>query len=182
MGIRPFNGIAPILGERVYIDPACTVIGDVLLGDDSSIWPGTVIRGDVNFIRIGARSNIQDGSIVHVSHDGPNGKPGGYPTLIGEDVTIGHGAIIHACTHRGRLPDRHGRIVLDGAVIGKTASSAPARWHPAGQDRRQRRALAGQPGQVRAHAGRAGNRAAVLFGGALRAAEGQIPVSARPDR
>ena len=84
---RPFNRITPRLGERVFIDPACTVIGDVHIGDDSSIWPGTIIRGDVNHIRIGARTNIQDGSIIHVSHDGPSGKPVGYPTLIGDDVT-----------------------------------------------------------------------------------------------
>jgi carbonic anhydrase/acetyltransferase-like protein (isoleucine patch superfamily) len=117
--IRSFNHIAPILGERVYIDPACTVIGDVRIGDDSSVWPGTVIRGDVNFIRIGARSNIQDGTIIHVSHDGPNGRPTGYPTLIGDDVTIGHGAIIHACRIDDGCLIGMGSTVLDGAVVEK---------------------------------------------------------------
>ena len=117
--IRPFKQIHPKLGERVFIDPACTVIGDVMIGDDSSIWPGTVIRGDVNFVRIGARSNIQDGSIIHVSHDGPLGKPIGFATLIGDDVTIGHGAIIHACTIEDGCLIGMGAIVLDGAVVKK---------------------------------------------------------------
>jgi len=117
--LRAFNQISPKLGERVFIDPACTVIGDVHIGDDSSIWPGTVIRGDVNFIRIGARTNIQDGSIVHVSHDGPSGKPVGYATLIGDDVTIGHGAIVHACTIEDGCLIGMGATVLDGAVVKK---------------------------------------------------------------
>lgn len=117
--IRAFNNTLPSLGQRVFIDPACTVIGDVSIGDDSSIWPGTVIRGDVNFIRIGARTNIQDGSIVHVSHDGPHGKPVGYATIIGDDVTIGHGAIIHACTIEDACLIGMGATVLDGAVVKK---------------------------------------------------------------
>lgn len=117
--LRPFNSLLPKLGERVFVDPACTVIGDVLIGDDSSIWPGTVIRGDVNHVRIGARSNIQDGTVIHVSHDGPNGKPVGYPTLIGDDVTIGHGAIIHACSIGDACLIGMGAIVLDGAVVEK---------------------------------------------------------------
>jgi carbonic anhydrase/acetyltransferase-like protein (isoleucine patch superfamily) len=119
MGIRPFQGISPILGQRVYLDAAATVIGDVVLGDDVSIWPGTVLRGDVNFIRVGARSNIQDGSIVHVTHDGPYGAPGGLATVIGEDVTIGHGAIIHACTIEDACLIGMGSVILDGAVVKK---------------------------------------------------------------
>lgn len=119
MGIRPFQGISPILGQRVYLDAAATVIGDVVLGDDVSIWPGTVLRGDVNFIRVGARSNIQDGSVVHVTHDGPYGRPGGLATVIGEDVTIGHGAIIHACTIEDACLIGMGSVILDGAVVKK---------------------------------------------------------------
>lgn len=117
--LRSFNQISPKLGERVYIDPACTVIGDVTIGDDSSIWPYTVIRGDVNFIRIGARTNIQDGTIIHVSHDWLVGKQIGYATLIGDDVTIGHGAIIHACTIEDGCLIGMGSTVLDGAVVKK---------------------------------------------------------------
>ncbi len=119
MNIRPFQGIHPTLGHRVYVDPAATVIGDVIIGDDSSIWPGTVVRGDVNFIRIGARTNVQDGTIIHVTHDGPYGKPGGFATVIGDDVTIGHGAIIHACVIEDACLIGMGATVLDGAVVKK---------------------------------------------------------------
>lgn len=115
--LRPFNSKLPALGARVYIDPACTVIGDVIIGDDSSVWPGTIIRGDVNHVRIGARSNIQDGTVIHVSHDGPDGRPVGYPALIGDDVTIGHGAIIHACRIGNACLIGMGATVLDGAVV-----------------------------------------------------------------
>lgn len=119
MGIRTFQGITPLLGARVYVDEAATVIGDVVLGDDVSIWPGTVIRGDVNFIRIGARSNIQDGSVIHVTHDGPYGTPGGLATVIGEDVTIGHGAIVHACVIEDACLIGMGSTILDGAIVRK---------------------------------------------------------------
>ena len=117
MSIRPFQGILPTLGQRVLVDDAATVIGDVVLGDDVSIWPGTVVRGDVNHIRIGARTNVQDGSILHVSHDGPYGQPGGFALLIGEDVTIGHGAIVHACVIEDACLIGMGSIILDGAVV-----------------------------------------------------------------
>ncbi len=116
---RPYLGVLPTLGARIYIDPAASVIGDVVLGDDVSIWPGTVVRGDVNFIRIGARTNIQDGTVVHVSHDGPHARLGGFATVIGEDVTIGHKAIIHACRIEDAALIGMGAIVLDGAVIEK---------------------------------------------------------------
>ena len=119
MNIRSFQGIAPRIGERVYVDEAATVIGDVVLGDDVSVWPGTVIRGDVNFIRIGARSNIQDGTVIHVTHDGPYGQAGGLATVIGEDVTIGHGAIVHACVIEDACLIGMGSTILDGAVIRK---------------------------------------------------------------
>jgi len=117
MSIRDFLGHSPRLGRAVYVDPAATVIGQVTLGDDVSIWPGTVVRGDVNSIHIGARSNLQDGTIVHVTHEGPYTRPGGFPTVIGADVTIGHAAVIHACTiEDGCLIGMHA-TVLDGALI-----------------------------------------------------------------
>lgn len=119
MNLSPYLGTLPTVGERVYIDPAASVIGDVVLGDDVSIWPGTVVRGDVNFIRIGARSNIQDGSVVHVSHDGPHAKLGGFATVIGADVTIGHKAIIHACRIEDTVLIGMGAIVLDGVLVRK---------------------------------------------------------------
>ena len=119
MNIRPYLDKTPILGQGAYIDPAATVIGDVVLGEDVSIWPGTVVRGDVNFIRVGARTNIQDGTVVHVSHDGPHAKLGGFATVIGEDVTIGHKAIIHACRIEDAVLIGMGAVVLDGAVVKK---------------------------------------------------------------
>jgi len=118
MNIRPYRSILPTLGARVYVDPAATVIGDVVLGDDASIWPGTVVRGDVNYIRIGHRTNIQDGTIVHVTHDGVY-TPGGFPTTIGCDVTIGHAAVIHACTIEDAVLIGMHATVLDGAVVKK---------------------------------------------------------------
>ncbi|MGH8105413.1 MAG: gamma carbonic anhydrase family protein [Arenimonas sp.] len=117
--IRAFRGVSPVLGEGCYVDEAATVIGDVVLGDDVSIWPGTVVRGDVNYIRIGARTNVQDGTIIHVTHDGPYGKPGGFATVIGEDVTIGHAAVIHACVIEDASLIGMGATVLDGAIIRK---------------------------------------------------------------
>lgn len=105
------------MGARVYVDPAAQVIGDVVLGEDVSIWPFAVVRGDVNFIRIGARSNVQDGAVIHVSHDGPHARRGGFATVIGEDVTIGHRAIIHACQIADACLVGMGAVVLDGAVI-----------------------------------------------------------------
>jgi carbonic anhydrase/acetyltransferase-like protein (isoleucine patch superfamily) len=121
MNIRPYLDQHPQLGARAYVDPAALVIGDVVLGDDASLWPGTIVRGDVNFVRIGARSNIQDGCVVHVSHAGPHSRLGGFPTLIGEDVTIGHKAVIHACTIEDAVLVGMGAIVLDGAVIRRHA-------------------------------------------------------------
>jgi carbonic anhydrase/acetyltransferase-like protein (isoleucine patch superfamily) len=119
-GLRPYHGVLPKLGARVYVDPAATVIGDVELGDDVSIWPGAVLRGDVERIRVGARTNVQDGAVLHVTHDGPY-TPGGAPCLIGADVTVGHGAVIHACTLGDcSLVGMHA-TVLDGAVVGRHA-------------------------------------------------------------
>ncbi len=117
MTLRPYLDQFPRLGERVYVDPAASVIGDVELADDVSVWPGCVVRGDVNFIRIGARTNIQDGTVIHVSHDGPHARLGGFATVIGEDVTIGHKAIVHACRIGDAALIGMGAIVLDGAVV-----------------------------------------------------------------
>lgn len=118
MTLRSFAGFEPQLGARVYVDPQSTVIGRVELGDDVSIWPFVAVRGDVNTIRIGARSNIQDGSILHVTHDGPY-TPGGAPLSIGSDVTVGHGAILHACTIEDACLIGMGATVLDRAVVGR---------------------------------------------------------------
>ena len=117
--VRPYLDQLPKLGARVYIDESARVIGDVVLGDDVSVWPLAVVRGDVNFIRIGDRTNIQDGTVIHVSHDGPHAKLGGFATVIGSDVTIGHKAIVHACRVEDACLIGMGSCVLDGAVIQK---------------------------------------------------------------
>jgi len=121
MNLRPYRDTAPTLGARVYVDAAATVIGDVHLGDDVSVWPATVIRGDVNHVRIGARTSVQDGTVIHVSHAGPHAKLGGFPTVIGNDVTIGHKAVIHACTIEDAVLIGMGALVLDGVVVRRHA-------------------------------------------------------------
>ena len=118
VNIRSYRDQFPRFGAGVYIDSAAIVIGDVELGDDASLWPCTVTRGDVNFIRIGARSNIQDGAVLHVTHDGPY-TPGGYSLVIGADVTVGHGAILHACTIEDACLIGMHATVLDGARVCK---------------------------------------------------------------
>jgi carbonic anhydrase/acetyltransferase-like protein (isoleucine patch superfamily) len=115
VNIRPYRNITPTLGARVYIDPAAVVIGKVKLGDDASIWPTAVVRGDVNSIEIGARTSIQDGSVLHVTHDGPY-SPGGRALSIGADVTVGHRVVLHACTIGNRCLVGMGSVVLDNVV------------------------------------------------------------------
>ncbi len=116
MTIRSYTGIKPVIGQRVYIDESAVVIGQVTLGDDASLWPLVVARGDVNRIQVGARSNIQDLTMLHVTHDGPY-TPGGIPLIIGADVTVGHKCLLHACTVGDRCLIGMGAIVMDGAVI-----------------------------------------------------------------
>lgn len=113
--LRTYRGVAPQLGARVYVDPQACVIGRVTIGDDSSVWPMAVLRGDVHDIRIGARTSVQDGSVLHVVHDGP--VAGGLPLAVGDDVTIGHSVTLHACTIGNRCLIGMGAIVLDGAVV-----------------------------------------------------------------
>lgn len=110
MSIRTHKGITPKLGQGAFVADNATIIGDVEIGDQSSVWFGVVIRGDVFPIRIGARTNIQDNSVVHVT----GGKA---KTTIGDDVTVGHLAIIHGCTIGSRCLVGMGSIVLDNAVI-----------------------------------------------------------------
>jgi len=118
MNIRPYLDSLPRLGANVYIDPAAVVIGDVEIGDDASLWPFAVARGDVNYVRIGARTNVQDGAVLHVTHDGEY-TPGGFPLVIGDDVTIGHGAIVHACTVGNACLIGMNATVLDGVVVSR---------------------------------------------------------------
>jgi carbonic anhydrase/acetyltransferase-like protein (isoleucine patch superfamily) len=142
--LRSFKGVMPTLGARAYVDPAATVIGDVVLGDDVSIWPNAVLRGDVHYIRIGARSNVQDGSVIHVTHDGPY-SPGGFPTIVGEGVTIGHAAVIHACTIEDYCLIGMHATVLDGAVIKKYGFVAAGSVIPPGKVVGERELWVGNP-------------------------------------
>ena len=116
MNIRPWREWQPAIGRRVWIDPMAVVIGRVTIGDDASIWPGAVLRGDVNAITVGARTSIQDGSILPVASDRLAGE-GGIPLVIGDDCTVGHRVILHACTIGNRCLIGMGSIVLDGAVL-----------------------------------------------------------------
>jgi carbonic anhydrase/acetyltransferase-like protein (isoleucine patch superfamily) len=116
MAIRAYRGVTPTLGAGAWVDPSAVVIGDVQLGEDASVWPLVLIRGDVNHIRIGARSNIQDGSIVHVSRPYP-GNDAGWPTVLGDDVVIGHKVALHGCTIADRVLVGIGAIVLDGVQV-----------------------------------------------------------------
>jgi carbonic anhydrase/acetyltransferase-like protein (isoleucine patch superfamily) len=116
--IRKFKNITPTLGKNVYVDEQAGVIGDVVLGDDCSVWPMAILRGDVNKIRVGDRSNIQDGTVVHVTH-GYSAVPEGYGVSIGNDVTIGHNVTVHGCTIEDECLIGIGSTILDGAVIHK---------------------------------------------------------------
>lgn len=114
--LRSFANKRPSLGNHVYIDPQSTVIGDVTIGNDGSVWPMAVIRGDVNRISIGHSCNIQDGAILHVTHDGPY-TPGGRALILGNGITVGHQAALHACTVEDYCLIGIGSIILDGVLI-----------------------------------------------------------------
>lgn len=116
MAIRDFEDILPDIHPNAYVDESALVIGDVVLGDNSSVWPFTVIRGDVNRIRIGANTNIQDNSVLHVSHEGPY-NPGGHALTVGDNVTVGHRVILHGCTVQNDCLIGMGATIMDGAII-----------------------------------------------------------------
>ncbi|MGH8250371.1 MAG: gamma carbonic anhydrase family protein [Steroidobacteraceae bacterium] len=148
MNIRPYLEWRPAIGRRVWIDPAATVIGRVTIGDDASIWPGAVLRGDVNSISVGARTSIQDGSILHVASDRLAGG-GGIPLVIGDDCTIGHRVILHACTVGNRALVGMGAIVIDGAVIGDEVIVGAGSLVPAGRQLPPRSLWVGIPARLR---------------------------------
>lgn len=109
-------GIHPKLGSDVYIDPDAVVIGDVEIGDASSVWPLVVIRGDVHHIRIGQRTSVQDGAVLHVTHAGPY-NPDGFPLWIGNEVTVGHQVMLHGCRIGNRVLIGMAAMIMDGAVV-----------------------------------------------------------------
>lgn len=117
--ILPYKGIYPNIKERVFVAENATIIGECEIGEDSSIWFGAVIRADVHYIKIGARVSIQDNSVVHVTHYKKEDRSDGYPTIIGDDVTVGHNVILHGCTIGRASLIGMGAIVIDGAFIGE---------------------------------------------------------------
>ena len=144
MTVRPYLEWSPTIGRNVWIDPAATVIGRVRIGEDSSIWPGAVLRGDVNSIAIGARTSIQDGSVLHVASARLAGGDG-IPLLIGDDCTVGHGVILHACTIGDRCLIGMGAIVMDGTVIGDEVIVGAGSVVPAGKTLPPRTLWIGSP-------------------------------------
>ena len=114
--IRPYKGILPSIGSDNYIDKSAILVGDITLSDDVSIWPLVAARGDVNTITIGARTNIQDGTVLHVTRKSSE-NPLGNPLIIGSDVTVGHKCMLHGCQLGDRILVGMGAIIMDGAVI-----------------------------------------------------------------
>ena len=140
--VRPFAGSCPVVGTDVFLAETCAVIGDVTIGDQSSIWYGTVVRGDVMPIRIGARTSIQDNTVVHVTARR-------FGTTIGDDCTIGHGVIIHACTIEDACLIGMGAVILDGARIGRGSFVGAGALVTPGTDIPPGSLVLGSPGRVK---------------------------------
>lgn len=140
--LRSYRGTMPTVHATAYIDDSAQVIGDVVIGEASSIWMLCVVRGDVHRIRIGARSNVQDGTIIHVMRDT-------HPTQIGDDVTIGHGAIVHGCTIDDRCLIGMGAVLLNGATVGHDSIVAAGTLLVEGAQIPPRSLVMGSPGKVR---------------------------------
>jgi carbonic anhydrase/acetyltransferase-like protein (isoleucine patch superfamily) len=140
--IRSYRGRWPQIAASAYIDPAAVIIGDVTIGEHASVWPGVVIRGDVHWIRIGARSNIQDGSVLHVMKDQ-------YPLIIDEGVTVGHGVILHGCTIESRVLVGMGSILLNNVRVGTGSIIAAGTLVPEGTTVAPSSLFMGHPGKLR---------------------------------
>ena len=143
--ILPFNGKTPVIHPSAFIAPGCRIIGDVEIAEDVSIWYNCVIRADVNHIRIGARTNIQDGSIVHCDSPGEGSPPDGWPTIIGQDVLIGHMAMIHGCVLRDRAFVGMGAVILSGCIVESDAMLAAGALLSPGKPVPHRQLWAGRP-------------------------------------
>ena len=139
MTLIAFEDKAPRVDPAAFVAPGARLIGDVELGPEASVWYNCVLRGDMNLIRIGARSNVQDGTVIHVDPPRPGGPPEGFPCLIGEEVLIGHLAMVHGCTLHDRAFVGLGSIVMDGCIIESDAMLAagamltPGKRIPSGQ-------------------------------------------------
>ena len=140
--LRSFRGILPTVDPSAYVDQSAQVIGDVHIGAESSVWMNVVIRGDVNAIRIGARTNIQDGTVVHV-------QSGTHPTTIGDEVTIGHGAVVHGCSIEDCCLIGMGAILLNGVRVGAESIVAAGSMLPENLQVPPRSLVMGSPAQVR---------------------------------
>ncbi len=139
--IRTYRGHTPEIGAGAYIDEAAVIIGDVSIGEDSSVWPCVVIRGDVHWIRIGKRTNVQDGSVLHVMRDL-------HPLTLGDNVTIGHSVVLHGCTIESRCLIGMGSIILNGAKIGAGSIVAAGTLVPEGTQVAPREPFHGPPRQI----------------------------------
>lgn len=140
--IRSYRGRQPRIAPSAYIDPAATVIGDVVIGESSSVWPSVVIRGDVNWIRVGARTNIQDGSVLHVMKDT-------HPLELGDAVTVGHAVVLHGCIIESRVLVGMGSVILNGARIGAGSIIAARTLIPEGTVVPPGSLFMGHPGKFR---------------------------------
>ena len=141
--IRPFRGVRPTIASTAYVDESAQVIGDVVIGDESSVWMNAVVRADVNTIRIGRRTNIQDGTIVHVMRE-PS-----HPTVVGDEVTVGHGVILHGCTVADRCLIGMGAVLLNGSSVGADCIVAAGTLLTEGVVVPPRSLVMGSPGKVR---------------------------------
>lgn len=139
--IRAYKGIRPALGARAYVDPSAQVIGAVEIAEDASVWMNTVIRGDVNQIRVGARTNVQDNCVLHVTAQ--------HPTVLAEDVTVGHSVTLHGCTIERLCLVGIGAIVLNGVVVGAESIVAAGALVPEGMQVPPRSVVMGAPAKVR---------------------------------
>jgi carbonic anhydrase/acetyltransferase-like protein (isoleucine patch superfamily) len=140
--IRPYRGVAPRIAPSSYIDDNAVVIGDVIIGERSSVWPNVTIRGDVNYIRVGDETSVQDNTVLHVDHDK-------YPCLIGNRVTVGHSAVLHGCIVEDEVLIGIGAIVLNGAKIGRGAVIAAGALVPEGMDVPPDTLVMGTPAKVK---------------------------------
>jgi carbonic anhydrase/acetyltransferase-like protein (isoleucine patch superfamily) len=140
--IRAFGGKAPRLADSAWVADGAVIIGDVEIGPESSVWFGAVLRGDVNHIRVGARTNLQDYSVLHVTS-------GTHPTIVGDDVTLGHRATLHGCTVKDRCLVGIGATVMDGAVVGEDAMVAAGSLVPPGMVVPPGMLALGSPAKVR---------------------------------
>jgi carbonic anhydrase/acetyltransferase-like protein (isoleucine patch superfamily) len=140
--LRPYRGTLPQVHPSAYVDPSAQVVGDVTVGEESSLWMNVVVRGDVHWVRIGRRTNLQDGTIVHVMR-------GTHPTAIGDEVTVGHAAVLHGCTIEDRCLIGMGAILLNGVTIGAESIVAAGSLLPEGFAVPSRSLVMGRPARVR---------------------------------